>query len=267
MNSIIKYSAIVGILLLGACGSSDNENNVLNGGAGFSARTFTVPENLSNRIMNSDFPNGVVINAIAYDYLDSISFEIHNETNFFADVIYINRPRKEDAFIFIELKDEINRLHLTPPMTPALGVHIFVGILDTTDVGVPLSASATFRGDYRHSLTVAPGSRRKESDSYSARNKITLEVDFDAKTLKGVSDRRSYDIHQIEVNGQFSADSTTLSGSVSLKYPEIDRTFTAPLTGLIGIEGAVGVFSAYENTGVGAGYTFGGGFAVGRVAQ
>ena len=273
MNPIIKYVAIAGILLLGACGSGNvnDANDVLNGGAGFSARTFTVPKNLSNRIAGITYTSGREFNDIAYEYLESIQFKIHKETSFSGYVIrsrYADRLTKDDGIFIIDVIDEIDRLHLTPPMTPAFGVHRFVGILGTTDLGPPLSASATFPAVYVHTLRIGPGGRLRQYDGYSDDGgSIRLEADFDKKTLTGSADTRGSIQHSFKVEGRFRENSNILSGSITVRYKDLNRVFTVPLTGLIGVDGAVGVFSAYENTGDGAGYSLGGGFVAGEIRQ
>ena len=266
MNPIIKLFAFAGVLLLGACGSgnandANDANDVLNGGAGFSARTFTVPRDLSDRV-NSRALVGDTPTKIAYDYIENIPFELHNETTF--DARWIRRGY--NGILLISLTDEINRLHLDPPMTPAFGAHIFAGILYGTDFGVPLSANATFRGSYRHLLIVSSNERRIDFEFEGRSDMITLEADFDAKTLTGVDIRGKSNQSKIEINGKFSEGSNILSGSVTVAYTNSDRnfneSFTAPLSGVIGVVGAAGVFSNYENTGDGEGYAFGGGFVV-----
>ncbi len=263
MNPIIKYVAIAGILLLGACGSGNvnDANDVLNGGAGFSARTFNVPSNFTQRINDrTNDRDSSQLRSIAHEYLESISFEFHTEKSFWVSTT--TSPNKTGEILFITVIDEVDRLHLTPPLPSAFGAHRFVGILDNTNVGAPLDAKAIFGGNFRHLVTVSPSGRGKEFESYGEDGLIRLTVDFDKKTLTGSADTCCSIDDPFKVEGRFSQDSNILSGSVSVTYTDINRTFTAPLTGLIGVNGAIGVFSNYENTGDVEGYAFGGGFVV-----
>ncbi len=268
MNPIIKYVAIAGILLLGACGSGNvnDANDVLNGGAGFSARTFNVPSNFTQRINDrTNDRDSSQLRSIAHEYLESISFEFHTEKSFWVSTT--TSPNKTGEILFITVIDEVDRLHLTPPLPSAFGAHRFVGILDNKNVGAPLEineakANIFFGGNFRHLVTVSPSGRGKEFESYSGYGSINLTVDFNERTLTGMGRIWASNRHPLEVKGQFSEGSNILSGSVSVTYTDIDRTFTAPLTGLIGVNGAIGVFSNYENTGDVEGYAFGGGFVV-----
>ena len=267
MNPIIKYVAIAGILLLGACGSGNvnDANDLLNGGAGFSARTFNVPSNFTQRIDDIRIDrDGSQLRSIAHEYLESISFEFHTEESFWVSTT--TSPNKTGEILFITVIDEVDRLHLTPPLPSAFGAHSFVGILDT-NVGAPLEineakANIFFGGNFRHLVTVSPSGRGKEFESYGGYGSINLTVDFNERTLTGMGRIWVSNRHPLEVKGQFSEGSNILSGSVSVTYIDIDRTFTAPLTGHIGVNGAIGVFSNYENTGDVEGYAFGGGFVV-----
>ena len=261
MNAIIKSVAIVGILLLGAC-ASKNSGSVDD--AGFYSSIFTLPETFLDRFVearNSPNDRTLVDDEIAYDYLDSISFDTKGVTIFEVNEILgedPKDPKNPNSIIIIYLNKEIDRLHLTPPMSPTFGNHIFVGMHDTIDVGEPLSATATFRGHYGLALSVAPSDRRNilYDGIWHGSRPITLTADFDSRSLTGESDG-------LTVNGQFSGESNILSGSVSYYRARInDRTFTAPLTGFIGVDGAVGVFSSHENTGEGLGHAFAGGFVV-----
>ncbi len=258
MNAIIKSVAIVGILLLGAC-ASKNSGSVDD--AGFYSSIFTLPETFLDRFVearNSPNDRTLVDDEIAYDYLDSISFDTKGVTIFEVHEILGEDPKNPNSIIIIYLNKDIDRLHLTPPMTPTFGNHIFVGMHDTINVGEPLSANATFRGSFGLSLSVAPSNRRNILyDGTGHGNRlIILTADFNSGSLTGESDG-------LTVNGKFSGESNALSGSVSYYRARInDRTFTAPLTGFIGVDGAVGVFSSHENTGEGLGHTFAGGFVV-----
>ncbi len=254
MNPIIKYVAIAGILLLGACGSSNNENNENNGGGVFSSRTFTVPQNFTTRLLNTT-SNGVIsrddqVDSIGRDYLKSISFDIPNDATFSTYTLVGENNRNgltsQDGIFIISLYD----YDIVESKIVVEESNVFVGILNTTNTGAPLTANATFSGNYAAYL-----SDKNSLDLYE-RGSISVMVDFNEKTVTAIDSN-------LEINGKFSTDDNTLSGSVTYQHPLVsDNTLTAPLTGLIGVNGAIGVFSNYENTGDGEGYALGGGFVV-----
>ncbi len=267
MNSITKYVALAGVLLLGACGAGGSANVVEDGA--FSSRAFTFSENFTTRIIDTKDINRRIagdplrkeeIDIIGYDYLESISFDIPKDvilTIYYLEGFGRDTLSADDGIFMINVFDD-----------DAIENHTFVGILNTTNVGAPLTASATFTGNYTHYLFVAPG-RLNKSRSFDGRccESITLTADFDKGTLTGSDTTSTGDnsgrISTLTVNGQFGDETNTLSGSVSYDNPLVsDRTFTAPLSGMIGQDGAVGVFSNHENTSDSVGYTLGGGFVV-----
>ena len=251
MHLIIKYSAIAGILLLGACGSGNNSSN-------FSTQTFTLPSDVQTKIIDAPQQGR---NAIGRDYLKSISF--NNADDGLIDTALIGS--KQNGLFVIRLLNEIDSLNFISPRTPAVGGHIFVGMFPTTNVGDPLIANAVFNGSYYVYLLVAPDIN-SEFSSTGIHIGIKLNADFNEGTLTGtgsIPDRYDEIDTALKVNGRFSGESNTLSGSVSYTSAKIsDRTFTAPLSGVIGQDGAVGVFTSHENTNDTTGYAFGGGFVV-----
>ncbi len=248
MNAMIKIVVIAfsGILLLGAC-SKDSIG-------GFTARTFTVPDNLATRILNTsdsfrDQSQILARDNIARDYLKSISFTLPNETLVDGYNVYSfngDKPNPNNR-IFVITTYELNPrtdASISPNISEA---HIFVGILPSANVGAPLTAeNATANFTASYGVAFFHGSIGGFSGSNGAGR---LAVDFDNGTLTGR-------FSNLRVNGSFRGGSNTLSGSVSYTHDRVSgRTFTAPLTGIIGVDGAIGTFVSNSND-----YALGGGF-------
>ncbi len=282
MIYIIKSVALAGILLLGACGASGNANvnEALVAGGNFSSRTFVVPQNFTTRLTDNRHTGVRIINGktidttVAYreefdiiglDYLESISFDIPKDVDF--KTYYLNGDGVSGRLgVGLSANDGI--FMITSFDEEAIDSHIFVGILNTTDVGELLDASATFSGSYHLFFIVAPGRiNRSYSSAGSTASSIILTADFTEGTLTGSDTEFAGDLSGrdslLTVDGRFGDGNNSLSGSVTYENPSVsDNTFTAPLSGMIGQDGAVGVFSSHENTGDGSGYAFGGGFVV-----
>ncbi len=142
--------------------------------------------------------------------------------------------------------------------------HSVVGMFDTTDVGAVLDSttSATFSGKYTVRLLAFPPATPEDrdpaplSESILAED-ITLNVDFGNSTIKG--ETGNVGTARLTVDGNFGAN--RLTGTVTFRERTSNEPFEAPLTGLIGQDGAVGIFSS-SNNGTGIKYSFGGGFVV-----
>ncbi len=268
MNSIIKYFAIAGILLLGACGSSGNNRD------NFGASTFTVPQNITTRLLNTTSDDTISLDDqlenIGRDYLESISFDIPIDvdfTNFYLTGRGIDSLSVDDGIFMVGAFN--NR---------AIDSHIFVGILNTTNVGAPLAVNdptVTFMGEYSHLLVLERDGGRKDP-YYTGNNGLPIAVTanliagdlvgFLTKSLTQNGEAVGEGIPQsIVVNGRFNGTDNALSGSINISYgSSIGRDFTVPLTGRIGVNGVVGVFVDHGDAGDGAGYAVGGGFVAGR---
>ncbi len=268
MNPIIKYFAIAGILLLGACGSSGNNRD------NFGASTFTVPQNITTRLLNTTSDGTISLDDqlenIGRDYLESISFDIPIDvdfTNFYLTGRGIDSLSVDDGIFMVGAFN--NR---------EIDSHIFVGILNTTNVGAPLAvdgnATVTFMGEYSHLLVLERDGGRKDP-YYTGGNgfPITVTANFVAGDLVGFSTKNPTQDGEavgegipqsIIVNGRFNGTDNVLSGSINISYDSIGRDFTVPLTGRIGVDGVVGVFVDHGDAGDGAGYAVGGGFVAGR---
>ncbi len=143
--------------------------------------------------------------------------------------------------------------------------HSVVGIFEDTQVGAPLGADASFTGKYIVRLLAFPDGTTDNPNpaplgeiiGVNSVETIDLEVNFSARTLTG--SKISSSGARLRVDGEFGDN--VISGSVTFVEGVRSMSFEAPLTGIIGQDGAVGVF-ANSNNGVGTKYSLGGGFVV-----
>ena len=152
------------------------------------------------------------------------------------------------------------------------GVHVFAGRFETTDVGDALTETTpivTFRGNASVVLVHA----REDglfSGGTSLRRKMNftnleLTANFTARTLRGNNSNSSGD--RLMVDGKFNGE--RISGNVTMTFVDSEilkvanrSDFTANLTGVIGEDGAVGVFNSHLTRGHPSDYALGGGFVV-----
>ncbi|MCA8835664.1 MAG: hypothetical protein K8953_11345 [Proteobacteria bacterium] len=230
----------------------------------FSSRTFVLDGNLSSQAATA---SGAGLSDVAYRYLTSIGFQgferqgtiIGNKRqgNFDGNT---DRLDAEDGFLLIETKGEGGD-----------GGHVFAGRFDTTDVGDELTEAppvAIFSGQATMVLVHAEGGGLFGGNT-SVRSKmdfsnLALTVNFDDKTLKG-SDSNGFG--RLTVDGRFSGK--RLLGNVTATFNDTAiikaasrSNFTADLDGLIGEDGAVGVFNNHLARGRPSDYAFAGGFVV-----
>ncbi len=251
--------------VLTACIGNESKESLYD----FSARTFVLPSDLS---IEASTGSGNESSNVALRYLTSINFDKYErQGTVFGTVIRgsdfdssNDRLGAEDGFLIIETKGENGD-----------GGHVFAGRFDTTDVGDELTATppvATFSGQAVVVLVHSEGSGLFSGNTSLSRrvrfNDLELTVDFDAKSLKGtVTGSPTNGADSLTVDGRFSGE--RLSGSVrmNLADPAIvgvaDRSaFTASLNGVIGEDGAVGVFNNHLARGKPSDYALGGGFVV-----
>ncbi len=237
------------------------------GDVDFSARSFVLPASSS---IEASTATGVALNGVALRYLTSIGFQgYERQGTVFGTAIRGNfdgntdRLDAEDGFLLIETKGEVGN-----------GGHVFAGRFDTTDVGDELTdatPTATFSGPAALILVHATGGGASTKSSLSRRvhfNDLELTVNFDAKSLTGtVTGSTTNSADSLTVDGRFSEK--RLSGSVRMNLADpaiVDlasrSAFTATLNGVIGADGAVGVFNNHLARDRASDYALGGGFVV-----
>ncbi len=138
----------------------------------------------------------------------------------------------------------------------------YVGILNGTDVGSPLTLDASITGEWKGFLAM-------QTANFSSAKAITLDVGFDgtvgtiatksggfAATVNGTS------APNITINGKFGANGV-IYGTTSVTNVDTSSSafgtgaIAGTLTGLIGEDGAVGVFSGANVHDVSFGYVGG----------
>ncbi len=247
MNNLMKIIAIAlaGSLFLTACSKDEN----------FFAVAGTLPSNFTNRtvaILRANVSESVQrqqLSTVARDYLTSVVGE--------PDI---------DEFLggYVLYGDDSGSLTYTDGVfitsSTSLGKgDIIVGIFPATDVGPAFTAAnptATFTGDYVVQVIGTANAPDYDESSES----LTLTANFNTGTLSGSNTNDFGSI--LTVSGRFSG--TTLSGNVNFSPLGAARSYDAPLTGLVGRNGAVGAFANHSNKGKSADYAFGGGFIVER---
>ncbi len=265
MNNLMKIFALAGVIFLTACGIADDKTNDKDDG--FFARAETLPSNFTSRAVaiaasdnNKDTQRGQ-LTTLANEYLTSVVGELSivDDISWYfisGDEGDSLTPESGIFMVFSEFVDRGN---------------IAVGILSTTDVGPAFTAAnptATFKGFYAVKVIGAVTA----PDYNELGIPITLEANFNAGTLSGsgtvadTSDDPNTIIENpgsiLTVNGTFTG--TTLSGNVNFAPPNASRSYDAPLTGMVGRNGAVGAFTSSANNDNNRDYAFGGGFVVSR---
>ncbi len=260
MNNLMKIFTIAGVIFLTACGIADDKTD-----DNFFTRTETLPSNFTSRAVviltsstDEDIRSGQ-LTTLANEYLTSIVGElsITDRTGWSFISGDVGDSLTSESGIFMVFSEFVDR------------GNIAVGIFSTTNVGPAFTAAnptATFEGFY----TVKVIGTVTASDYYELGAPITLNADFNAGTLSGsgtvesTSDDSNAVIGNpdsiLTVNGTFT--DTTLSGNVNFAPPNASRSYDAPLTGLVGQNGAVGAFTSSANNDNNRDYAFGGGFVV-----
>ena len=266
ITSFINRFALICLIasgaMLTACIGNESKESLYD----FSSRTFVLPGNFSLQASTSG--DGAPLSAVALRYLNSIGFnKFERQGTVFGTAIRGNfdgnddRLGAEDGFLIIETKGENGD-----------GGHVFAGRFETTNVGDELTEAppvATFSGRAAVILVHSEGGGGLFNANTSLRSALTfdsldLEVNFDDKTLIG-TDNNS--LGRLNVSGRFNKQ--TLSGTVVATFTSGDvfraanrSDFTATLTGVIGEDGAVGVFNSHLARGRPSDYALGGGFVV-----
>ncbi len=272
MNNLMKFVALASVAVMAGCvgnldlgNDKDDDDFPFDNNDDFVSRAGTLPSNFTNRAVgivasNSDTDTKMgQFNTLANDYLTSVVGELNIVDDIGGSVI---SGEEEDS-----LKSESGVLMVFSEFVGR--GNIFVGIFSTTDVGpafTDANPTATFEGFY----TVKVIGTVTASDYYELGAPITLNADFNAGTLSGsgtvesTSDEPNAVIGNpgsiLTVNGTFT--DTTLSGNVNFAPPNASRSYDAPLTGLVGQNGAVGAFANSANNDNNRDYAFGGGFLV-----
>ncbi len=142
--------------------------------------------------------------------------------------------------------------------------HSVVGLFETTDVGpaVDSTTDTKFTGQYTLRFLAFPPATAEVKDPPPLSGRITerditLNINFRDKEIDA-EDR--FEGARLQINGKFGGNRIT-DGKVIFRPDGSSLDFEAPLIGLIGQNGAVGVF-ANSNNGVGTKYSIGGGFVV-----
>ncbi|MCA8833706.1 MAG: hypothetical protein K8953_01360, partial [Proteobacteria bacterium] len=124
---------------------------------------------------------------------------------------------------------------------------LYVGILHTTDLGAPITDNSG-RALWKALIQVF---RRDGSDrSYYNTEDFVLRVDFDAETLvvdgnNGLVTLTGGISATISItNGNFNKTTGLITGTVLISNADLSKTTTGTLRGVIGREGAVGVFAS-----------------------
>ena len=251
--------------VLTACIGNESKESLYD----FSARTFVLPGNYS---LEASTGSGAELSNVALRYLNSINFDkFERQGTVFGTVIRgsdfdssNDRLDAEDGVLIIETKGENGD-----------GGHVFAGRFETTDVGAELTETppvATFSGQAVVVLVHAGrGGLFGGNTSLSRRvrfNDLELTVDFDEKSLKGtVTGSPTNGADSLTIDGRFSGERLSGNVTMNLADPEIVNVasrsaFTASLNGVIGADGAVGVFNNHLARGRKSDYALGGGFVV-----
>ncbi len=200
----------------------------------------------------------VLLEGLGEDYLETLRVNIPNnarvETLHLQGEIGGGGLGAQDGFLMVFAGDTVNNF-----------AHTVIGIFDTIEVGKPLdnTASATFSGKYTARLLWLPPATPEERNPLADIEVIngepfTLNVDFEQGEID--ADVTSADGARLEVDGNFRGNN--LFGDVKFTSDSVSTEFKAPLTGRIGQDGAVGIFSSSNNNGSTTKYSFGGGFVV-----
>ncbi len=141
--------------------------------------------------------------------------------------------------------------------------HSVVGLFETTDVGPALDAntSATFTGEYTLRFLAFPPATSEVRDppplsESITEQPITLNIKFNDKEID--ADER-FNGARLQIEGKFGGNRIT-DGKATFRPNGSSLDFEAPLIGLIGQNGAVGVFASHSRSGTR--YSLGGGFVV-----
>ena len=199
----------------------------------------------------------VLLGVLGEDYLETLGVNIPRgarvETLYLQGEIGGGGLGAQDGFLMVFVADSVDNF-----------AHTVIGIFDTIEVGNPLdnTASATFSGKYTARLLWLPPATPEDPNPLADIEVIdgepfTLNVDFEQGEIK--ADVESADGARLEVDGNFRGNN--IFGDVTFTSDSTSTEFDAPLTGRIGQDGAVGIFSS-SNNGSGTKYSFGGGFVV-----
>ncbi len=141
--------------------------------------------------------------------------------------------------------------------------HSVVGMFETTDVGAALdnTTSATFTGQYTLRFLAFPPATTEVKDppplsESITEQPITLNIKFNDKEID--ADAR-FNGARLQIEGKFGGNRIT-DGKATFRPNGSSLDFEAPLIGLIGQDGAVGVFASHSRSGTR--YSLGGGFVV-----
>ncbi len=199
----------------------------------------------------------VLLGVLGEDYLETLGVNIPRgarvETLYLQGEIGGGGLGAQDGFLMVFVADSVDNF-----------AHTVIGIFDTIEVGNPLdnTTSATFSGKYTARLLWLPSATPDERNPLADIEVIngepfTLNVDFEQGEID--ADVTSADGARLEVDGNFRGNN--LFGDVTFTSDSTNTKFDAPLTGFIGQDGAVGIFSSSNNRS-GTKYSFGGGFVV-----
>ena len=141
--------------------------------------------------------------------------------------------------------------------------HSVVGLFETTDVGPALdnTTSTTFTGQYTLRFLAFPPATAEVKDppplsESITEQPITLNIRFNDKEIDA---NVRFEGARLQIDGKFGGNRIT-DGKATFTPSGSSVEFEAPLIGLIGQDGAVGVFASHRRSGTR--YSLGGGFLV-----
>ncbi len=257
---LLPVALLASVFMITACGGGKSKAVPAPPAPAFTSRVIEdVPTDIQSDITNifseyDGITRTTLIDTLGRNYLEDLSIDIPRgaelETLALQGAVGNAGLSPQDGFLmtFIRHPSEVY-------------AHIVVGMFDKTHTGNPVSADATFTGTYTIRLSAFSDEGEEINEPIDAQP-ITLNLNFRNNTLKGEAETQGG--ARLEVDGVFATNN--LSGNVMFRERN-GRRFEAPLTGLIGQDGAVGIFASHNDSEIGTKYSLGGGFVVEPVAD